>query len=163
MEYLLRYPIPGDGFADAEHVAVELEGLGAFEVAIHANADAAGGVVYLAPVPALLVGVVFQSLDENHLAHGSAAEALVGVLYVQGDASVGLVWVGQPIDLGCIGAVGGLGEIHFVGVFAGAGQILANDVVRLVILGGEAADCKKQRRGHGEELFHLKILIKRSG
>ena len=163
MEYLLRYPIPGYRLAYAEHVAVELEGFGAFEVAVHANADAAGGVVDLAAVPALLFGVVFEAPDENHLAHGSAAEALVGVLDVQGDASVGLVRIRQPIDLGSVGAVGGFGEIHFVGVFAGAGQILAKDVVRLFILGGEAADCQQQRRSHGEELFHLIISIKRSG
>ena len=61
---------------------MELKRLGAFEVAVHVNLDTALRVVDLGSVPALLLGVVLEALNEDDTVRRGVAEALVGVLGV---------------------------------------------------------------------------------
>ena len=77
---LFRYPGPGNGFAYAQHGGVELERLGAFEVAVHVNLDAALRVVDLGSVPALLFGVVLEALDEDDAVRRVLRRLLSGFL-----------------------------------------------------------------------------------
>ena len=93
---------------------MELERLGAFEVAVHVNLDTALRVVYLGSVPALLLGVVFEALDEDDTVRRGVAQAFVGVLGVVRDLAVLVVRIGQPVDLGGIGAVGGLAAYEII-------------------------------------------------